>query len=305
LVLENWQPRELAAIAHKLGIPAEDLSRPSSLAFRSSDGLRLRAIDWGGDGPPVVLLHGGALSARTWDCVALGLRGQFRLIAPDLRGHGSSGWAETYSIERCVEDVDALLRQFALERVHVVGMSLGGLIAAEWAASSTQRVLSLTLIDIAPGSNFAASAKMREFVNQFPGAPDVEAAVQMALRVNPRSDPERLRYRFGELLRRDDSGNWVWKRDARRVADYPEIVRRVESLADKAAHIHAPFLMVRGERSKILDEAAAEGFAARFRQGFCSYVSDAGHNVQEDNPRELIDVLREFWTTHAAQLRDA
>jgi pimeloyl-ACP methyl ester carboxylesterase len=285
----------LTAIARRLGIQTGDVTAPTTRWARGADGVRLHALDWGGAGAPVLLMHGGALCAHTWDYVALGLRAEFRLIAMDLRGHGESAWADEYSVERCIGDARALLDVLSIPRAHVVGMSLGGIIAVELTAAQPERVTSLALIDIAPGSVFGASAKMRAFVNEFPGAPSLDAAVEMALRVNPRSDPEQLRYRFNALLRQDENGVWVWKRDARRVEDYPEVVRRVEGMGQLAAAIEVPFLMVRGGRSKVLDEVAAAAFAARFVRGRWTSVSDAGHNVQEDKPLELISLLRAFW----------
>src|SRR5215469_3484581 len=89
-------PEALAAIAGRLGLPTHDLSAPVPQLVRTADGLAINLVDWGGAGTPAVLAHGGSLTARTWDYLALALRSRFRLIAPDLRGHGSSDGAEAY-----------------------------------------------------------------------------------------------------------------------------------------------------------------------------------------------------------------
>ena len=68
-------------------------SGPSS-SFYFSQRLKLHYLDWGNpDKPPLLLIHGGRDHARSWDWVARELRGDFHVIAPDLRGHGDSSWA--------------------------------------------------------------------------------------------------------------------------------------------------------------------------------------------------------------------
>jgi pimeloyl-ACP methyl ester carboxylesterase len=286
----------LASLAQQLGVAFTDLTAPQSRWFSSPDGLRLHALDWGGEGPPALLLHGGSLTARTWDYVALGLRAEFRLIALDIRGHGESGWADDYQVEHAVADAHAVLDALELPRVHVVGMSLGGLIGAELAFAAPERIRTLTLIDISPGNVFEASLRIRDFLVGFRGADSIDDAVEQALRVNPRADRARVQYRMQVQLRQREDGRWHWKHDPRRPIDNAMLVRRVQALGGAAPRFEAPFLLVRGARSKMLDEQAAATFAACFPNGRWLNVSDAGHNVQEDNPAELIATMRRFWS---------
>src|SRR5688572_746180 len=78
-------------------------SKASPMSYAESDpvvrshvsqGLTLRYVDWGNeDAPVLVLVHGSRDHARSWDAVALALRDKWRVIAPDLRGHGDSDWS--------------------------------------------------------------------------------------------------------------------------------------------------------------------------------------------------------------------
>ena len=97
------------------------------------------------------------------------------------------------------------------------------------------------------------------------------------------------------LLRQHADGEWAWRRDPRRMVDYPHILAQIEGLADRVGAFRAPFLMVRGGRSKSMPAPAAVAFADRFPNGRFVEVFDAGHNVQEDNPAALIRELRAFW----------
>jgi pimeloyl-ACP methyl ester carboxylesterase len=242
-----------------------------------------------------VLLHGGSLTARTWDYVALALRADFRLVALDMRGHGASDWADDYSIVSCASDLTAVIDGLGIERPRIVGMSLGGIVACEFALRHLDRTESLVMVDVTSRPVFAATARLRAFMADFGGAATVDEVVEMALAVSPRSDPERLRYRMRDLLKRGDDGRLVWKTDRRRPSDYPVILEHLAGFEARVPGMTAPFLLARGGDSSIVSEDAAQEFTARFPDGRWINIKDAGHNVQEDNPRDLADALKAFW----------
>jgi pimeloyl-ACP methyl ester carboxylesterase len=159
--MEDWHPEALAAIADRLGVAFGDLAPPSSRRFRTEGGPSINVLDWGGQGPPAVLLHGGSLTARTWDYVALALRADFRLLALDLRGHGASDWAEDYSMESHASDLVAVVDGLGIVRTRLVGMSLGGMVACEFALCHPDRTESLAMVDVVsrPLLGFAPSSR--------------------------------------------------------------------------------------------------------------------------------------------------
>jgi pimeloyl-ACP methyl ester carboxylesterase len=244
-----------------------------------------------------VLLHGGSLTARTWDYVAIALRVDFRLVALDMRGHGASDWANDYSIESHASDLMTVIDGLGIERTHIVGMSLGGTVACEFALCHPDRTESLAMVDVTSRPVFAATARMRTFMMDFRGAATVDEVVEMALAVSPRSDPERLNYRMRALLKRGDDGRLVWKCDQRyrRPSDYTVLLEHLAGFEARVPGMAAPFLVARGNESLIISEDAARDFTARFPDGRWINIAGAGHNVQEDNPRDLADALSAFW----------
>ncbi|MDG4827362.1 alpha/beta hydrolase [Asanoa sp. WMMD1127] len=99
-----------------------------------------------GAGPPVVLLHGGASNAGTWDRLAAALRhAGHRTIAVDLRGHGDSPRAGAYPLAGFRDDVAALLDRLGLDRVALVGHSLGAHTAVLLAQARPARISRLVL----------------------------------------------------------------------------------------------------------------------------------------------------------------
>ncbi|MBJ3809829.1 alpha/beta fold hydrolase [Streptomyces flavofungini] len=279
-------------LAASLGVRIHDPAPPRDFSYTRA-GCRSHGFDWGGTGPAVLLLHGGGLSAHTWDFVCLGLRGAARLVALDLRGHGDSDWSDDYRIATMAADAIAAADHLGLDRVRLVGMSLGGVVAAHVADARPGRVERLALIDVAPGVDFESTGRVRDFMAGLGPVDALDAVIDAALLVNPRADRARVAYRMRALFRRAPGGEWVPKGDPR-PPDFPAILTAIERLA---AHLTGlPVLLVRGERSRVLPQATAERLVARIPDGELVVVPDAGHNVQEDNPAALITALRAFLT---------
>ena len=99
------------------------------------DGVRLAVRDSGGEGKPVVLLHGLGFGQRSWDRVAPRLSTRLRVVTYDQRGHGASDISDDYSLAALDADLATVLNELNLEDVVLVGHSLGAVIAVQYAAS--------------------------------------------------------------------------------------------------------------------------------------------------------------------------
>ncbi len=110
--------------------------------------LKIRYLDWGGDGPPLLALHGLASSAHWYDIVAPMLRDRFHIISPDQRGHGQTTSAPSgYDWKTLSGDLVGLLDHIGLDVVAVMGHSWGGNVATNFAAYFPGRVSRLIMID--------------------------------------------------------------------------------------------------------------------------------------------------------------
>jgi 3-oxoadipate enol-lactonase len=113
-------------------------------------GIRLAYQAWGAAGaPPLVLLHALGEGGADWDGVAPAFARHWRVYAPDLRGHGRSDWPGGYSLEVMRADVLGFLDALALDRVDMIGHSMGGLVALLVAEDQPERVGRLILEDVA------------------------------------------------------------------------------------------------------------------------------------------------------------
>ena len=121
--------------------------RPSTVAV---NGIRMH-VRTGGDGPPLVLLHGWPQTGHCWRHVAAELAREHTVVVPDLRGYGRSDKAREGMDKRTMAaDLSALVRHLGHERVRVVGHDRGGRVAHRWALDRPAEVERLAVLDIAP-----------------------------------------------------------------------------------------------------------------------------------------------------------
>ena len=261
-------------------------------------GFRLHLLDWGGGGPALLLLHGGALTAHTWDPVCARLRDRYRCLALDQRGHGDSEWSPEldYGVKAFVRDIGGLVEVLGLERLLVVGQSLGAVNGLTYASNHPENVAGLVMIDAGPWVQRRGAQRIADFVLSAPELPSVEHFVERAHRFNPRRHPEQLRTTLLHNLRPLPTGAWTWKYDRRHLShDRFEALRaELTALEGRLPEVRCPVLVVRGEESDVFSAADAERLAALLPDGRVVVVPGAGHTVQGDNPQALAAAIDEF-----------
>src|SRR2546423_12644539 len=114
--------------------------------------LQLAVTEYGA-GPPVAILHGLFGSGRNWRSIALQLAPRHRVLAFDLRNHGTSPWADGMGYDEMVEDLRASLHACGIDRVVLLGHSMGGKVAMTMALLYPHAVDRLAVVDIAPVYN--------------------------------------------------------------------------------------------------------------------------------------------------------
>jgi esterase len=270
------------------------------------NGLRLHYLDWGNPHlPHVLLLHGGGLTAHTWDMAALLLRDRYHLLALDARGHGDSDWSPDghYGWEQHVDDVAGLVAALGLRDFALVGMSMGGIIAMRFTARHPEGVRALVIVDVGPETLAEGRAELARFRAETQEEADSpEWFLERAVRFNPHRPVAHLRYSLSHSLKRLPSGKWTWKQDRRRPPEdagdreRDEAARRAlaEALWHDLAAITCPALVLRGARSTILSAEVARRTAAALPHGELVEIPNAGHTVQGDNPAAFAAALDTF-----------
>lgn len=265
--------------------------------------MRFRYLDWGARGKRVVLfLHGGGLTAHTWDLACLLLRHDYHCLALDLRGHGDSEWSPEmdYGLAAHAADVEAFVEVLDPGRLAVVGMSLGGLAAIGYAGRHAARLGALVLVDVGPEIRIEGSRRIADFIAAPAEFKSIDAAVARALSFNPRRDARLLRRSLLHNLRRLPDGTLTWKHDRRHrgQVDLDEWARQRHALWAEIPKITCPTLVVRGARSDVFHDEDAAKLARSLPRGEWVRIEGAGHTVQGDNPKALVAELRRFLAAH-------
>jgi esterase len=261
-------------------------------------GIRLHYLDWGTRGErPILFLHGGALTAHTWDLICLALRTRYHCLALDQRGHGDSEWspAMDYSLEAHVGDIAAFIDSVGLERPVLVGQSMGAMNALAFSARHPDAIGALVLVDV--GARVREGAwRIAEFVLAPAELDSVDDFVARARDFNRLRRPELLRQSLLHNLRRLPNGRLTWKYDRRPLSAewLQELAARYLALLEECARVRCPVLVVRGALSEVITDEDAADLAARFPDGRWGRVEEAAHTVQGDNPEGFVAELMPF-----------
>ena len=259
--------------------------------FVAVDGLRqLSGLRWGDGEPELVLVHGGAQNAHTFDTVALALGRP--LLALDLPGHGHSD-ASPYpasAIASHALDVERALEQLTSVALTLVGMSLGGLCSILVAVARPDLVRSLVLIDITPGVNADKAHHITDFVNGPKTFDSFDELLARTIEHNPTRSMSSLRRGIlHNALQRPD-GTWVWRHQQHPQSEL--IAPEVGDLWEKLGALTMPVTLVRGmARGSVVDDDDETELRRRLPGATIVHVEGAGHSVQGDQPLELAKIL--------------
>ena len=263
--------------------------------------MRFHYLDWKGPDTkvtPIVFLHGGGLTAHTWDCVAAMMRDRFRCIALDQRGHGDSEWSPVidYRIASHVGDIEGFIDAMRLERPILVGQSMGGLNSIAYATRHSDRMRAMVIVDVAPEIGASGAERIRDFAST-PELDSPDAFLERAVKFNSLRDPAVLRRSLHYNLRETPAGKWTFKHDQRRRTDdaMRSFTEDRARLVAEVSKIKCPTLVVRGALSDVLTDDGAAKFAGSLPSGRWVRIEKSGHNVQGDNPRALLDAMGAFF----------
>ena len=234
--------------------------------------------------PPLLMLHSLGTAGAVWDEQAAALAGSFRVIRPDFRGHGLTGLTPgPYTVEDLTADALAVLNALGVERAHVAGISLGGLVAQSLAARTPERVAGLMLCDTAlsippPETWHERAATVR--------AHGMEAVVDAVLarwiQEGFRDQPGAAGLRT--MLLRMPAEGYAACCEAIAAADLAESTRR----------LRVPTLVLVGDQDPSTPPAAAWALHEAISGSSLVVLPDASHIPTVEHPRAVTDALREF-----------
>ena len=270
--------------------------RRESVALPS--GLQLSALVWGTTEPELVLIHGGAQNAHTWDTVALALGRP--LVAVDLPGHGHSDHrpAHDYGPASMAADVAVAIEALAPRTEAVVGMSLGGLTAICLAADHPRLVRRLGIVDVTPGTDQAKAEPIIAFVDGPEHFDSFETILERTIEHNPTRTEASLRRGVLHNAHEMDDGRWTWNYD--RTRDWKAgggAELDFAGLWEKVSAIAAPTALWLGGAWSVVDDADVDEWMRRQPGTVHEVVDGAGHSIQGDRPLELVALIEDLLRT--------
>ena len=256
-----------------------------------TNGVRLNMVREGA-GPPVVLLHGYLFGAEWWRPQIEALRDRYEVIAVDLRGQmASETTADGYDLWNQAEDIHGVIHELDLAPAHVVGLSMGGMIAMRLALTHPADVRSLVLMDT------SAVPEDPEMNDRYEAMFSVAAEGNLEPLI-PAMPPIFLADDF-IVDHRDEVDAWLDRlreADVRGLVEVGRAIGRRDDILGRLGEIEAPALVIHGEQDVPLPLDRGREVASAIRGARLVTVS-GGHQSNVDRSRETSRLIREFLDT--------
>ena len=269
------------------------MSAPRSLWVEGSP--RLHCLEWNPDGAnTIVLLHGNTATAWWWAPLAAWIPPAYRLIAPDLRGHGDSEWVRpaAYSPANHAGDLARLIDAMGLERPIVAGHSMGGIAVVSFTQEYPLMAKAAVVIDAAVTS----SPRRNRFLYRLKALPTVNypdlATAIARFRLMPNEGgiaPEVIEQIARRSLRRTDDGCYTMKFDRESFYGGDGI-----DVAAAIAATQVPMLLIRAGLSRIMTAEAAGRAAESNPLVELKVIEGAHHHLLLERPRDLAELICGF-----------
>jgi 3-oxoadipate enol-lactonase len=259
----------------------------------------------GGDGKEVLLLlHGNFASWRWWQPLLKNTPAGYRAYAPDLRGCGDTDQPEEgYTIAQHAEDLNQMIGALGFKRLHLVGHSLGGCVALDYALNNPRRIKTLTLVAPAPAEGLSV---VKAASNGYIGT-NCSSALLSAIRLSERLGTYRrvMEKALSGMMRPDRIGGdfEVLVDDAVRMSRNAA-VGHVETLycwdvRDVIGRLNLPVLIIGGCNDHLIPPEALQHAAEKFPNGRLILWPGMGHTPQLEHPERFNKILYKFTRQHS------
>lgn len=242
-----------------------------------------------GSGTPVVLLHGFPFTHAIWDAQIAALSASYRVIAPDLRGHGQSPPdGDVYPMETLAADVAAVLDEHDIDRAVWVGHSMGGYITMAALRTMPERVAAAGFVATHPHADPPEKRiqRVQSADKALMGAANEILLGMMAVLFAPSLDRRSATaQRVYELMQQTKTK--ALSAALRGMAERPSSVETLKQ-------IKVPALVIAGEADQIVDLDQAREMAYLLPEAAFHHIPDAGHMVMVEQPDATTQALHTF-----------
>ena len=279
------------------------MESPSSQVYYSQR-LRLQYVEWGKKtNPPVILVHGGRDHARSWDWVAQSLSKDWRVLAPDLRGHGDSEWVNdgNYQMAGYLYDLDQLICQQVSTPVNLIAHSLGAMIGLRYAGLYPSKIGKLIAIEgLGLPSGEPLIGRLDAWISQRhllssrneKRYKNFDDAVSRMMAANSHLSFETAEHLTRHGVRQNEDGTYSWKFD-NYIRSWPAYDMPQVLINKLWSQITCPTLLVGGKDSWHEDPSVT-GRTKFFKDAKVKLFDKAGHWVHHDRREDFIKLVKNF-----------
>ena len=259
------------------------------MAYFEHEGCTLHFEEYG-QGTPLILMHGLGSSTLDWEMQITDLAARYRVIVPDVRGHGRSDKPhERYSIAGFSADLVALIEHLNLAPAHLVGLSMGGMIGFQLAVDHPQLLRSLCIVNSGPEVKLRSRADYWQWFKRWSLARVLGlATIGQALGRNlfPKPEQAELRQKMAERWAKNDKRAYL--------ASFDAIVGW--GVKERLSRIPCPTLIVSADHD-YTPVAQKEAYVKLLPHARLVVIDDSRHATPLDQPHRFNQTLLEFLTT--------
>lgn len=270
--------------AVSLALRAECIGAGLRRRERSSSGLDWVYLDSGGDGAPLVLIHGFGADKYHWTRVASHMRGRFRVIVPDLPGFGESEAPANlrYRIQDHVERLRGFLLDLGVTHPHIGGNSMGGYIAGLYAATYPAEVASLWLVDSAGVFNAEPSELLKTVEAGLPNPllPQNEEDFKAVLQYAMSKPPYFPQFVMDVMARRALAARTL------RESQFTDILEESPRFDERLAGLPVPTHILWGEEDRLIHVDCVRALRELVPNSTSTILKGIGHIPMLEDPVE-------------------
>lgn len=243
-----------------------------------------------GDGSPLLVLHGFLGSLDNWRALSKRLAQHHQVYSIDLRNHGASPHAAVMNYRVMAEDLREFFADHDLSSAHLLGHSMGGKVAMQFAVNFPTQAGKLVIVDIAPRAYAPEhrpllDALLKLPVSTFTTYGEVDAALA------PSVPDTALRQFLSKNLVRNESGGFRWRINLDAISvNYDELTHAIESTMP----FTKPTLFIRAGRSRFIQDSDIADIRKIFSDAEIVSIADAGHWVHIDAAEDFYQAVTQF-----------
>ena len=251
-----------------------------------------------GSGPTLIILHGLYGSSDNWITIARKLENNYTVLLPDHRNHGASPHSPTHTYAEMVDDLAEFFHDTQTERAFLIGHSMGGKVAMQFAAENPEKVNRLMVVDISPknyltGNRSYKHIRQHEMILELLENPDLsryQSRKELDNYFSSKIKDETVRLFLLKNIHRTHAGLFEWKMNAAVLRDsFRSMVSEVDLgwFEERMPITAYPVTFIRGLKSEYISDADWLEIRKIYPEAKLIDIPDAGHWLHAEQPEQF------------------